>query len=61
MTTGDSGGATMDYARKGNDTNGDDETTTIGCKGKYGTSGGGMKDDETEAFGYVADVLGGET
>ena len=32
----------------------------MGCGGKDGTNGGGRKDDETEAFGDVADVLGGE-
>ena len=38
MTAGDSGGATMDCVRKGEDTDGDDGTTTIGCRGKDGKS-----------------------
>ena len=60
MIAGDSGGATMDCVRKGDDTDGGGGTTTIGCKGKDGTNGGGMKDDETKALGDVADVLRGE-
>ena len=61
MTAGDTGGDTMDCVRKGDDTNEDDGTTTVGCRGKDGTNGGGMKDDETEVLGDVVDVLGGET
>lgn len=57
MTIGDSGVATIDYERKGDDTDGDDGTTAIGCKEKDGMNGGGMKDDETEALGDVVDVL----
>lgn len=61
MTVGDSEGATMDCVRKGDNVDKDEGTTAICCGGKDGMNGGGMKDDEIETLGDVADVLGGET